>query len=73
MMTPEEATRCTGEIKKQWYNYRLAAIKRLQDEEKSSRGSAPTFAPSGLHPFVTTVDAEPKPIKVEIALCLIKE
>lgn len=66
MMTPEEATRCTGEIKKQWYSYRLAAIKRLQDEEKSSRCSAPPFAPSGLRPSVSTGGAEPKLIKVEL-------
>ena len=49
-MLPEEATRCTGEIKKQWYSYRLA----------------PTFAPSRLRPSATTVDAELKPIKVEL-------
>ena len=27
MMTPEEATRCTRESKKQWCSYRIAAIK----------------------------------------------
>ena len=28
VMTPAEAAQCTGEIKKRWYSYPVAAIKR---------------------------------------------
>lgn len=55
MMTPAEAAQCTGEIKKRWYSYRVAAIKRESICDIPQKGlPLPRSAgsPSGLRPSV---------------------
>ena len=55
MMTPAEAAQCSGEIKKRWYSYRVAAIKRDAICDITQKGlPLPRSAgsPSGLRPSV---------------------
>lgn len=55
MMTPAEAAQCTGEIKKRWYSYRVAAIKRDAICDITQNGlplPRSAGAPSGLRPSV---------------------
>lgn len=54
MMTPEEASRCNGEIRKWWRSYREEAIKTTgnEDSRQKSLPLHPKRVPSGLRPPV---------------------